>query len=152
MTVKSQEQIMRTVSGGVDADRVTILFEANYLQVPGGDMTHLRWAYDRIVGNVNDPYQPDTRPNPEKPVDILPPGMEVGRFEIAVGHKLPKMAVQVDDILAEQQKLNRIRIYSDGHLVAVVGSDRLFFGQVSGKVTIDCDRATTIAHVICYPL
>lgn len=152
MTIKSQEQIIRTVSNGVEADRVTILLQANYLQVPSGDMTHLKWAYDRMVDNLVEPYQADIRLNPEKPVDILPPGMETGNFEIGIGHKTPKMSIQVDDILAKQQKLNKIRIYSDGKLVATVGSDRLFFGQISGKVTIDCDRATTIAHVICYPL
>lgn len=152
MTIKSQEQILRTVSSGVEVDRVTVIFEANYLQIPSGDMTNLKWAYDRLVEEGREPYQADIRLNPGKTVEILPPGMELGNFEIAVGHKVPKMALQVDDILAEQQKLNRIRIYSDEHLIAVVGSDRLFFGQISGKITIDCDRATTVAHVICYPI
>lgn len=152
MTIKSQEQVLRTISKNVNADRVTILFEANYLQIPAGDITNLKWAYDRLVDGQVEPYQADIRLSPGKPVEVLPPGMEPGKFEIAVGHKTPKMAIQVDDILAEQQKLNRIRIYSDGQLVAIVQSDRLFFGQIPGKITIDCDRATTIAHVICYPV
>jgi len=152
MTIKSQEQIVRTISNGVESDRVTIVLQANYLQIPSGDMAHLKWAYDRMVSDSGEPYQADIRLHPEKPVDILPPGMEIGKFELGIGHKTAKMSIQVDDILAEQQKLNKIRIYSDGQLVATVGSDRLFFGQISGKVTIDCDRATTLAHVICYPI
>lgn len=152
MTIKSQEQIIRTISNGVEVDRVTVLFEANYLQVPSGDMTHLKWAYDRLVDDSPEPFQADIRLNPGKTVEVLPPGMEIGRFEIAIGHKVPKLSVQVDDILSEQQKLNKIRVYSNGQLVAIVGNDKLFFGQISGKVTIDCDRATTVAHVICYPV
>lgn len=155
MSLKQQEHVVASSGSPQNEDRFTVVLSTHYLEWDTGAMTDVRWAYDRRHPTGNGTcFQTTLRVDPGKKKKIELPEFDLSRCEIILGHRVPKMSnsPELAEMIAEQQKSNLIEVWDSEKMIAVIGKDRMMFGQFSGDLYVSASNTTAILHITAAPL